>query len=51
VVEPLYDEPRVLLADLALERVHEESMSLDVSGHYSRPDCLQLSVRRTGRLG
>lgn len=50
VVEPLYDEPRVLLADLALERVHEESMSLDVSGHYSRPDCLRLTVQRTGRL-
>jgi predicted amidohydrolase len=47
LVEPVYDEPRLLVADLPLERVREERMTLDVSGHYHRPDALSLSVRRT----
>ncbi|MGQ0646343.1 MAG: carbon-nitrogen hydrolase family protein [Gemmatimonadaceae bacterium] len=50
LVEPRFDEAVILYADLALDRVREESMALDVTGHYSRPDCLTLNVRRTGRL-
>ena len=50
VVPPLWDRPGVLTADVDLERVRRESMTLDVSGHYSRPDCLSLSVHRTGRV-
>jgi hypothetical protein len=36
------------VTDLALDRVRAESMTLDVAGHYSRPDCLTLTVH-TGR--
>jgi predicted amidohydrolase len=43
---PLFDEPGILTADLDLGRIREESMSLDVAGHYHRPDCLALSVTR-----
>ena len=50
VVEPRFDEPAIIVAELDLGRVREESMALDVAGHYSRPDCLQLTVRRMGRL-
>ena len=50
VVPPLWDRPGVLTAEVDLERVRRESMTLDVSGHYSRPDCLSLSVQRTGRV-
>lgn len=46
---PAYLEPVTLLADLDLTRVREESMTLDVGGHYSRPDCLDYSVRRDRR--
>lgn len=46
---PVYDEPTTLLADLDLARVREESMTLDVSGHYSRPDCLVFEVLRKER--
>src|SRR5262245_18775529 len=35
---PVFDEETVLIADLDLSRIAEESMALDVSGHYSRPD-------------
>ena len=37
------------IADLDLERVREERLTLDVSGHYARPDALTRVVRRTGR--
>jgi predicted amidohydrolase len=49
VVEPVYDEPRLLVADLDLGRVREERMSLDVTGHYHRPDLLRLDVTRARR--
>jgi len=43
---PVYDAPCTLYAELDLSRVREESMSLDVAGHYHRPDCLELVVTR-----
>lgn len=46
---PVYDEPTILYAALDLNRVRQEAMTLDVSGHYSRPDCLALSVHRARR--
>jgi predicted amidohydrolase len=46
---PVYDEPAILFADLDLARVREESMTLDVAGHYGRPDCLELRVTRARR--
>ncbi len=49
IVPPLWDRPGILVADLDLERVRRESMTLDVAGHYSRPDCLSLTVHRHSR--
>jgi predicted amidohydrolase len=49
VVTPVFDEPRLIVADLELSRVREESMTLDVSGHYSRGDCFDFSVVPHGR--
>jgi predicted amidohydrolase len=46
---PVFDEPRILTAELELSRVREESMSLDVAGHYHRPDCLELVITRRRR--
>ena len=42
VAEPVYDREEILVATLDVARTIEESMALDVSGHYSRPDCLRL---------
>jgi predicted amidohydrolase len=49
---PVYDDTCTLHAEIDLRRVREESMSLDVAGHYHRPDCLELVVtrRRTNDL-
>jgi predicted amidohydrolase len=51
VAAPVFDEPAMLVADLDLSRVREESMTLDVGGHYARPDCLELRVHLRGRRG
>jgi predicted amidohydrolase len=50
IAGPVYEEAAILTAELDLDRVREESMSLDVAGHYARPDCLSLEVRG-GRRG
>jgi predicted amidohydrolase len=38
VIEPVFDAASILTADLDLGRIREESMTLDVAGHYARPD-------------
>jgi len=49
VVEPVFDREEILFADLDLGKIKEESMSLDVTGHYARPDHLSFEVRRGTR--
>ena len=49
VVEPLYDEPGLVMAELDLRRASEESMTLDVTGHYHRPEMFEFKPVRTGR--
>ncbi len=49
LVEPVYDEPRVLVAELDLNRTREESMTLDVTGHYHRPELFEFRPLRSGR--
>ena len=47
VTGPIFEREEVLIAELDLERVKEESMTLDVSGHYARTDCFDFrAVRR-----
>lgn len=49
VAEPVFETPALIVCDLDLSRVREERMSLDVSGHYHRPDLLRLDVARPTR--
>lgn len=44
---PVEGKEEILIADLDLARIDEESMALDVTGHYNRPDLFQLRVRRS----
>jgi predicted amidohydrolase len=47
IAGPIYDEETILIAALDLNRIVKESMALDVTGHYSRPDVFDFSVNRT----
>ena len=46
---PVHDEETILHVDVDLARIPEEMMTLDVTGHYARPDVLRLE-RRGGAL-
>lgn len=41
----LHGREQVLTADLDLGRIAEESLALDVAGHYNRPDIFELIIR------
>jgi nitrilase len=44
VVEPVYEQEATITAKLDLNAVDREKMTLDVSGHYSRPDIFTFHV-------
>jgi nitrilase len=46
---PVFDEPALLVADLELGLTKEESMTLDVTGHYSRPDVFAFEINPARR--
>jgi nitrilase len=46
VVEPVRGKEDLLLAEIDLDRVAQEKLTLDVGGHYSRPDLFELRVNR-----
>ncbi len=46
VIEPVCDQEELILATLDHQRVREERQNFDPSGHYARPDVLQLVVNR-----
>lgn len=45
VVEPVFDEPALLVTTIDTGRCVEERMTLDVAGHYGRPDVFDFAVR------
>jgi nitrilase len=49
IAGPVCGEETILTAELELGRVIEEKHSLDVTGHYARPDVFQLTVNQTPR--
>ncbi len=46
VVEPVFEKETNITADLDLNAVDREKMTLDVSGHYSRPDVFDFRVEK-----
>lgn len=49
IIEPVFDEEKILTADLDLRMIDKEMMALDVSGHYSRPDLFEFEVKQNSR--
>lgn len=46
VAAPVHGHEELLTAELDLDRIAEEKQTLDVAGHYSRPDLFELRVNR-----
>lgn len=46
---PVFDQETILYASLDLTEIDRECMTLDVTGHYSRPDVFQFSVVQSKR--
>lgn len=42
---PVFNEEVILTAEIHLSRITEESLALDVTGHYSRPDIFEFKLR------
>jgi predicted amidohydrolase len=49
VVEPVRGREELIVTEVGLDRIAEEKLSLDVAGHYSRPDLFELRVNREPR--
>jgi nitrilase len=45
IVEPAFDREELIIADLNLAEIDKESMTLDVTGHYSRADVFRFEVK------
>jgi nitrilase len=43
---PVFEEEEILTADLDLSRIAQESLALDVTGHYTRPDIFEVNLKK-----
>lgn len=51
LVEPVFDEERIITSELDFTSIDKERMTLDVSGHYYRPDIFEMSIQQNSRGG
>jgi len=45
IVEPVYDREQLIIADLNLSEIDQQFLTLDVSGHYARPDVFTFDTK------
>lgn len=46
IIEPVFDEEKLIITELDISKVYGERMALDTSGHYSRPDVFKFKVKK-----
>ena len=46
IVEPVFEREDLIVADLNLFEIDKESMALDVTGHYARPDVFTFELKQ-----
>lgn len=49
VVEPVFDKETTIIAEIDLSKIAGEKMTLDVSGHYQRPDIFDFNIKQNLR--
>ena len=49
IVKPVYEEERLVMADIDVSEVRGERQNFDPAGHYFRPDVIDVTVDRTRR--
>jgi len=47
IVEPVFESEELIVADLDLTEIDKESMTLDVTGHYARPDVFRFDLKNS----
>ena len=45
LVEPVHNKEELIITVLNLDKIVEEQMTLDVSGHYQRPDVFDFKIK------
>ena len=45
MVQPVFDEESIIVAELDMTAIDKGRMALDVSGHYQRADLFELKVK------
>jgi nitrilase len=45
IVQPVFNREELIVADLDFEEIDREAMTLDVSGHYARPDLFRFEKK------
>lgn len=49
VAGPVYDEETIVMGEIDLNKINEEKMTLDVTGHYFREDVFSYQVNKNSR--
>ena len=50
LVEPVFDQEKLIVAEIDLDQRIKEQMTLDTSGHYQRPDVFEFNVNKERQL-